>query len=175
MSFLLCFIIGGWCSFDRELILTWRVIYFSRDSLAYGTQRRAHWIFVKCLTWMHNHCQLRERMALMTTKSENGKLQVAGNFPIHAQTVADTERVHWNLVPPILALTFLPTDLDEISCCRTPTLHHPFPNPHKVSSCSTWCKARSTNPLRAAASQGSLNSTSKPAQRSCSPDLCFHY
>jgi len=62
---------------------------------------------------------------LTTIKSEveNDELQVAREFLIRART----ERVCRTLVPPILVLTFIRADLNEMGHCRTPTLHRPTP------------------------------------------------
>jgi len=72
------------------------------------------------------------------SEAENGELQVTREFLIRARTVADTERVRRTFLPPILMLTFLPTDLNEMGLRRTPTkptLHslHPLPNPRPIS------------------------------------------
>jgi hypothetical protein len=73
------------------------------------------YLLAKCSTRIHIRCQLRERADLTTIKSEaeNGELQVAREFPIRSRT----ERVRRTLVPPILMLTFLRADLNEMGHC----------------------------------------------------------
>ena len=63
------------------------------------------------------------------SEAENGELQVAREWS-SAQTVADTERYIEPLLPPILVLTFLPIDLNEMRRRRTPTKTNvPLPLP----------------------------------------------
>jgi hypothetical protein len=136
MSFWLCFVIVDIRSTENAAILGRAVVYFPQAGVLWSMCNK-----VKCLvgdspnrdvlecTLVANSENEKIWPAATKMEAESGKLRVAREWLIHARIVADTEKVHRTILPPILVLTFqVSIDLDEMGRRQIsrPTLHHPL-------------------------------------------------